>query len=100
VSGVDLVHFHSSLIYHVHTPIGYFTRMCPVDLILSILSICLHFPCCLTDSLLMHLSHTPICLSIFRATFLFHFRCVHLEIFMDPEVVYIPRCVQYSLESF
>lgn len=45
----------------------------PVDFILSIFSIYLHFHCSLTDSLLMRLSDFLICLSTFHSTFLFHF---------------------------
>jgi hypothetical protein len=43
LSGVNLVPFHCSLIYHFHTLISYFTQICPVDLILSIFSIYLQF---------------------------------------------------------
>jgi hypothetical protein len=76
-SGVTLANsFYCSLIYHFlycHALIGYFTQICPVDVILNIFSICLQFHCYLIDSLLMYLGEFLISLNIFRSTFLFRF---------------------------
>jgi hypothetical protein len=101
-SGVTLAKsFYCSLIYHFHyfrALIGYFTQICPVDVILNIFSICLQFHCYLLviGSLLMYLDDFLISLNIFHSTFYFAFHCVYLEIFMDPGVIYVPRCIQYS----
>jgi hypothetical protein len=64
--------FYCSLIYHFHhfhTLTSYFTQICPVDLIQSIFSICLHFHRYLIGSLLMHLSNFVIFLNIFSLQF-------------------------------
>jgi hypothetical protein len=50
--------FYCSLIYHFHyfhALIGYFTQICPVDVILNIFSICLQFHSYLIGSLLVYL---------------------------------------------
>jgi hypothetical protein len=48
---------------------GYFTQLYPVDLILSIFSIYLHFFCCLIDSLLIHLGDFLISLQFLISLF-------------------------------
>jgi hypothetical protein len=99
-SGVTLVFFYCSLIYHSHALIFYFTQIYPVHLILSIFSFYLRFHCCLIDSVLIYLSNFLICLSTFYSTFFFTLHCVYLEIFMNPGVVYMQRCIRYRLGSF